>query len=200
MQISPEHRGRAAARRPTGIAAVCVLAACGVTAAQFPRIDSAAFEQRIQSYLQLRGAAAAQAGRPHVADDPQHLTTTVDDLARNIQGRRAAAREGDIFSPDIATVFREALAAVFGAPGAGSLRETIQEVQPRMPPPAVNARYPDAQPHATMPPQVLAVLPRLPDQLSFRFVGRDLLLIDRNTALIVDILRNALPPPGRGDR
>jgi hypothetical protein len=31
--------------------------------------------------------------------------------------------------------------------------------------------------------------------LSYRFVGRDLLLLDRNTDVILDVIDDALPPP-----
>ena len=44
-------------------------------------------------------------------------------------------------------------------------------------------------------PVLLAVLPPLPVVLSYRFAGRDLLLLDRTTGVILDFVDNALPPP-----
>jgi hypothetical protein len=40
------------------------------------------------------------------------------------------------------------------------------------------------------------VLPPLPECLHYRFVGRDLLLVDSVAQIIVDILRNAAPVAG----
>ena len=42
---------------------------------------------------------------------------------------------------------------------------------------AVNSRYPDEVPLSTMPPQVLAMLPKLPDDLEYRFIGTRLILL-----------------------
>ncbi len=41
-------------------------------------------------------------------------------------------------------------------------------------------------------PCVLDALPRLPHELQYRFVGRDLVLVDTHADLVVDILRNAV--------
>ena len=42
-------------------------------------------------------------------------------------------------------------------------------------------------------PALRAVLPALPDELRYRFVDRDLVLLDVHADLVVDILRDALP-------
>ena len=44
------------------------------------------------------------------------------------------------------------------------------------------------------PACVLSVLPSLPDQLQFRFVQRDLVLVDIDADLVVDVLPDALLP------
>jgi hypothetical protein len=45
-------------------------------------------------------------------------------------------------------------------------------------------------------PALLAVLPALPEELEYRFIGRDLVLVDVHADLIVDVLKDALPVPG----
>jgi hypothetical protein len=50
----------------------------------------------------------------------------------------------------------------------------------------INRAYPTGQPFASMPAGMLAVLPRLPDDLQYRFLGRALILIDTRTNLILD--------------
>ena len=44
-----------------------------------------------------------------------------------------------------------------------------------------------------MPWCVLRELPLIPDELQFRFVEHDLVLIDIDASLVVDVLPNALP-------
>ena len=47
-----------------------------------------------------------------------------------------------------------------------------------------------------MPWCVLRELPLIPDELQFRFVEHDLVLIDIDASLVVDVLPNALPARG----
>ncbi len=44
-----------------------------------------------------------------------------------------------------------------------------------------------------MPPTILLNLPQLPPEVKYRFVGRNMLLVDRDTNLILDYMTNALP-------
>ena len=57
----------------------------------------------------------------------------------------------------------------------------------------VNVVYPDSKEQLEMPPALLLNLPQLPKQLRYRFVGTNLLLLDRENGLIIDYLTNALP-------
>ena len=50
---------------------------------------------------------------------------------------------------------------------------------------------------ATVPPLILVNLPRLPDGLEYRFMGRDLILRDRDANLIVDFVSGAVPVSAR---
>ena len=60
-------------------------------------------------------------------------------------------------------------------------------------PPAVNTAYPEKAPLATVPPLILVNLPRLPDGLEYRFMGRDLVLRDQPSNLIIDFVPGAVP-------
>jgi hypothetical protein len=61
----------------------------------------------------------------------------------------------------------------------------------------VNGDYPSAAPLATVPPMLLAQLPRLPEEVEYRFFDRHLILLDVDANLIVDYIPNALPPAER---
>jgi len=50
----------------------------------------------------------------------------------------------------------------------------------------INRAYPTGKPRASVPAGILALLPTLPDDLQYRFVGRALILIDTRTNLILD--------------
>ena len=56
----------------------------------------------------------------------------------------------------------------------------------------VNATYPESQPLPTMPPNLLASLPKLPEDLEYRIIGRHLILRDVHANIIVDYIPNAI--------
>jgi hypothetical protein len=49
-----------------------------------------------------------------------------------------------------------------------------------------NGRYPDDIPVSTVPPQVLQNLPKLPEELEYRFVRQNLILFDPHAHIIPD--------------
>ena len=56
----------------------------------------------------------------------------------------------------------------------------------------VNATYPDDTPLPTTPPQVLMNLPKLPEQLEYRIIGKNLIIRDVEGNIIVDFVANAI--------
>ena len=48
-------------------------------------------------------------------------------------------------------------------------------------------------PVTTVPPQVLAALPKLPEDLEYRFIGDRLILHDIHAHTIVDLIDDAIP-------
>ena len=56
----------------------------------------------------------------------------------------------------------------------------------------VNAEYPDSAPLMTVPPNILAALPKLPEDLEYRFVSKHMILLDVHANLIVDYVLNAI--------
>ena len=57
----------------------------------------------------------------------------------------------------------------------------------------VNGRYPDTIPLSSMPPQILKVLPQLPQELEYRFIEPTLILLDVHAHIIVDYMTGAVP-------
>ena len=98
---------------------------------------------------------------------------------------------GDIFG-DAAPYFKRIIERDAQTRGLRDAYAAMQEV-PAKSPPTVNALYPEKAALATVPPLILVNLPRLPDGLEYRFMGRDLILRDREANLIVDFIPGAVP-------
>jgi PAS domain S-box-containing protein len=107
----------------------------------------------------------------------QHLLTLINDILdlSRIEADRVTLEEKNF---SLAQVIDDAM--------------HMQEV-PAQSPPAVNAIYPEKAGLATVPPLILVNLPRLPDGLEYRFMGRDLILRDRDANIIVDFVPGAVP-------
>jgi hypothetical protein len=153
------------------------------------------FTERAAKYATLRGDIEKQLPPLTGKDDPAHVVAFEDSLAEKVRAARASARQGDLFTPAAATALRKILHEI----DASSWR-MIMDVNPGPFPHRVNDSYPKDKPLSTMPPDLLARLPRLPAGLQYRFVGSTLIVHDIKTNLIVDRLPEAIPisaPPRR---
>lgn len=157
------------------------------------RATVAEFGRRVESYINLRTEVTSAVLPFTVTADIGDIQRTVDKLAIGIRLSRADARRGDIFSPEIAALFRRLI--------RGSCRDQFGELlavinedwETPLPPAVVHGRWPDGIPFPTMPPYLLAALPRLPPELEYRFINRDLVLRDIDANLIVDFVPEAIP-------
>jgi len=103
------------------------------------------------------------------------------------------ARRGDLFTPAGELAIRRILAEAFSGPDGGKFKSTIMDENPSTVKLTVNGRYPDDVPLSTMPPQVLARLPKLPEELEYRFIGARLILLDVHAHTAADYIENILP-------
>jgi hypothetical protein len=122
------------------------------------------------------------------------FTENTREYVKRSPGARAVARQGDIFSPKVAKEFHVIIRNAFKGKEAANMRRTIRESEPvRFVVLRVNNTYPEDIVLTTMPPTLLNRLPRLPDELAYRIIGRALILQDLRTSVIVDILPDAIP-------
>jgi hypothetical protein len=150
------------------------------------------FQERVKKYMEVRKQAAEGGPRMRETEDPARIAAAQDALATRIRQVRANARQGDIFTPEIASVLRRLMyPEVKGGDGAGT-KAAIKEDQPRTVRLKVNARYPDDEPLPMVPPNLLANLPKLPEELEYRVVRNALILRDVTANLIVDFIPNAI--------
>ena len=150
---------------------------------------------RIEEYLELRSLAVQQVGSLTPDSSARAVNQQATRLATRIQRLRHGLGQGVILTPATARTIERRLAQRLTEPDGPQLWRALEEVRPASFVAVVNERYPEAEARGSMPPSVLDVLPPLPPELSYRFVGRDLLLMDRNTSVILDIVTDALPPP-----
>jgi hypothetical protein len=163
--------------------------------ADLPAAQWSKFNRRVYGYLAVRRQVEQVVSGPRVSSDRQEILKAADALAGAIQTARATARQGDIFSPSIAADFRRQIRSVLARDGRRAADLGADRAPDLVRPPLqpiVNGRF-DWGLDAVMPPALIEGLPPLPDELQYRFVGRDLMLIDIVAGLVVDVLPRALP-------
>jgi hypothetical protein len=150
------------------------------------------FQEEVADYAELHAKQLAKLGA-------QDSLATQEALARAIEAKRAKAEPGDIFRPEVQPLFRRLIAEQLKGPDTLDARKAVVEGNPGLEEESVpivvrvNAVYPLDAPRSTVPPSLLLTLPPLPSSLHYRFVGRDLILVDSVAQLIVDVLPAAAP-------
>lgn len=153
-----------------------------------------AFSKRVNDYLALHNKLKATLPSLPKEASPQQIDQHQRSLEKLIAAERRTATRGDIFGAEPERIFRAHLARIFAGADGKQLKASINDENPtgaiKL---SANGRYPDEVPLSTMPPQVLAVLPKLPEEIEYRFVGDHLILLDVRAHIIVDYIENALP-------
>ena len=177
--------------------AVATLAAAGVTEAGAqsavfdPDAALAVFHERVDSYVALHRRLAPP---PAAADSTDALSRllTRQYLASAIRSSRRTSQQGDIFTPDVAAVFRQLLADSIGERDGETFLAELSgsEVVPHGMHPTVNEPY-SMTAVFRIPPGVRLGLPLLPAELDYRIAAHDLLLWDIYAGVVVDFVPNA---------
>ena len=147
------------------------------------------FNARVSIYLELRNRLARGLPAPPVSDNPTEIRGAERALARKIRVARNGAKQGEIFTPTISAEFRKALLVEL----TSNTRETVMDDNPGSFSHAINGTYPKGRPLSTVPINLLEALPRLPDDIEYRFLGRHLILYDSRANVILDRMPCAIP-------
>jgi len=153
------------------------------------------FMDRVQDYVKLHRKVEATLPPLNQKEElPEMLAAHQQALARKIREARPNAKRQDIFTHESQEAFRNAIRSTFQGPEADHARATLEQGAPlkqvRL---SVNQVYPNEIPYTTVPPTLLQKLPKLPDEVEYRIVERDLILLDVKANLVVDVLREILP-------
>jgi hypothetical protein len=151
-----------------------------------------AFRKRVDEYLKLRNEITKTIPEVKETGDPVKISSREKALGQAIAAARKSAKPGDIFGRDTSPLFIKILAADWNTRKPADRKAVFIEL-PKGTHVNINQPYPTTLPLLTVPANLLANLPMLPEELEYRLVGRHLLLRDRDANLIIDILFNALP-------
>jgi hypothetical protein len=174
----------------TAIGLICLLVAG--SSAQ-PPSDFRAFRAAVAAYVDLHHRAARALPPQSDRTDAQGGLEYATELRRAIGALRPVAKEGSVFGLD-SDGFRRAIRYALRAHGIEArelIAEMVDDLEPGAVPPVVNEPF-SWRLGNVMLPTLLAALPPLPDELEYRLVGADLVLVDVPAGLVVDILRRAL--------
>jgi hypothetical protein len=181
------------------LALVCALACLGTGCGGTKRVDPtkavfADFARRVDEYAALHKQVADSVGVLDETKTQAEIAARADLLAKGIIAARAQAKPGDIFTTEAATIFATLIREEYRRrpPPVRESREDAQEELPDFEP-QVNQVYPTNYPLATFPATLLPLLPRLPEDVEYRIVTRNLILRDIEANVIVDVMPRAIP-------
>jgi hypothetical protein len=157
------------------------------------------FQKRVDAYMAIQKAAAKDSLPIKETNNPAEIKVAQQALGAKIRAARADAKPGDILTAEIKNKFRRLMYPVVQGTGARETKEELtedihekDEGIPKKVPLKVNATYPEGNPLPTTPPNVLRNLPKLPEELEYRILDKNLILRDVQANIIVDFIPNAI--------
>jgi len=153
----------------------------------------ATMNDKIREYIELH--VKIEKSLPAMPKDatPEQIDKNQRAFEALMQKARTGAKPGDIFTPQAAPVIKSLLATVFSGPDGKILKSSIFDENPGPIKLSVNTRYPDNVPLSNVPPQVLQTLPKLSEDMEYRFIGDNLILLDTHAHIVADYISDAIP-------
>lgn len=171
----------------------CVALMVGVAGAAAPQpqiadfhievraFEAGDFQARLALYMEMRHALEIGLPPLIVTDQVRDIGRAERLLARRVRAARGPA-EGEIFTAPIAGEIRRALEQVLTTTSVA----IIMDENPGSFRYRINGEYPKDRTLASMPGTALAILPALPADIYYRFIGDDLILHDTRANIILD--------------
>ena len=152
------------------------------------------FQKRLNDYLALRRAMANTLNPLSSTPNASELTAKQDSLAAAIKTARSRAKRGDLIPPGAAQAIAKIVQDDVQRRNPTAQMGVFDEVPAKSGASLVNKTYPASEPLPTVPPLLLMNLPKLPDNLQYRFAGRDVVILDGDVQVVIDYIQNVLPP------
>ena len=153
------------------------------------------FQKRVEEYRKLRKTVEGKLSTLKPTVSQSTIQGHEEGIAAGVREARRSAAQGDIFSPEIAGEFRRLIGIAMQGADATRVKGSLKSAEPVQLRLRVNDHYPADAPLQTTPPTLLMNLPKLPEELEYRLVGRSLVLRCVKGNLIVDFIPNIMPPP-----
>jgi hypothetical protein len=153
----------------------------------------AAFEKRVKDYVALREGVEGRMPKLSKDATPEQIEAHKTAFQEGVRRARAGAKPGQFFTPDAAAFIRAIVRDELKGQERQQMRKEVATADTDAVSLRVNYPYPDSEELLDMPPTLLLRLPQLPKQVRYRFVGRNMLLVDRENGLIIDYMTGALP-------
>ena len=150
------------------------------------------FDRRVHRYMTLQDKLQRQGTRQKQRADVGENIVSRQALATRIRFARHDSKQGDILGPPIAAALRRAMNPELRGDAAAGTRKSIREEAPATFKLEVNGAYPEGASRSTMPGNVLAILPVLPEGLEYRIVDTHLVLMDLDANIVVDYLLDVM--------
>jgi hypothetical protein len=150
------------------------------------------FLKRVDHYVAVHKKQEDTLPRLPKQTTPEQIDAHERALGKLIQAARQDAKPGDLFAPAMQRFIRGIFRPIFSGPDGLQIKSEIMDNEykgnVKL---VVNGRYPDQVPVSTMPPQVLSALPKLPEELEYRFIENNLILFDPHAHTIADYMVRA---------
>jgi hypothetical protein len=155
------------------------------------------FFDYVNHYAALQHMAITSLGPPVQWSDAEQVLRQQRRYADAMREMHPGACASGFFTPRVAGYFRTRIDQIVRDTGLDvttAIEAPDEGEQLITAPPCAGENVPwNAGP--VMWPSMLAGLPELPGELEYRFLGRDLLIVDVLANLVVDVLHDALPEP-----
>jgi hypothetical protein len=153
----------------------------------------AQFEKQAKEYSKLREDLENLLPKLSKDATAEEIETHKINFQKSVQKARSGAKQGEIFTPKAMVLIRKIIKTDLDKGDRAEIKQINLEAETKGVPLKINFPYPEAKEQAEMSPVLLLSLPKLPKQLRYRFVGNNLLLVDRENGLIIDYMLNAMP-------
>ena len=180
----------------TSLLLIALVALCSTSALAQDnnKLIAEAFEKRVKDYVKLREGIEEKMPKLSKEAKPEEIEVHKKRLQESVRAARTTAKQGDMFTPDAVAMMRAIIKEEFKGKDRVQLRKTVLvEAENKGTPLRVNYPYPETKEQIEMAPTLLLKLPPLPKQIRYRFVGRNMLLVDRENGLILDYMTDAIP-------
>jgi hypothetical protein len=171
----------------------------GAAATTPPGVNSLAvslqeFQTRLDHYLEMRKNFSNKLRPLRPTDDGAALAARQESLAASVKMARAEAKRGDLIPPLVAQLIATTVRQDFKRRNPTAKMGVFEEVPANTAASLINKTYPAELALPTVPPLLLGKLPKLPDNLQYRFVGRDTAILDGDLQIVIDYVPSVLPP------